>query len=336
MILQKYINKMSAFIEIFNKISGIQAYYDYKETKSIKLESDSKYHKYSTITKDLQKALNEEIVEFGELKVDSLKKTIAIFLSFLKDIEQKNKKNYYEIVEACNLPATYINEIVQLNMNLTEITKTALTSTSLASLVISGVPTIIKSTVGAFASASTGTAISSLAGAAKTNAILAWLGGGSLASGGGGMVLGTTILTTTTITATGIVAIISAGLIASNIYAKKKTTVLNYAKEVEIACSQMEVSWTTMKGISERIKELSNITKEITQKSVSELYYLEPFIPDFDYRNQYHIKEFQKNLLLIKSISELSKTPLFDDDMNLSEQSEKIIIKTNKILNTEL
>lgn len=44
------------------------------------------------------------------------------------------------------------------------------------------------------ATASTGTAISSLGGVAATNATLAWLGGGSLAAGGGGMALGTAVL----------------------------------------------------------------------------------------------------------------------------------------------
>lgn len=44
------------------------------------------------------------------------------------------------------------------------------------------------------ATASTGTAISTLSGAAATNATLAWLGGGSLAAGGGGMALGTVVL----------------------------------------------------------------------------------------------------------------------------------------------
>ena len=42
--------------------------------------------------------------------------------------------------------------------------------------------------------ASTGTAIGSLSGAASWNATLAWLGGGSLAAGGGGMALGSLIL----------------------------------------------------------------------------------------------------------------------------------------------
>ena len=45
-----------------------------------------------------------------------------------------------------------------------------------------------------FGTASTGTAISALSGAAATNAALAWLGGGVLAAGGGGMTAGSAFL----------------------------------------------------------------------------------------------------------------------------------------------
>lgn len=48
--------------------------------------------------------------------------------------------------------------------------------------------------VGSFGTASTGTAISTLSGAAASNAILAWLGGGSIAAGGGGIAAGTMVL----------------------------------------------------------------------------------------------------------------------------------------------
>lgn len=48
-----------------------------------------------------------------------------------------------------------------------------------------------------FGVASTGTAISALSGAAATNAALAWLGGGALAAGGGGMVVGNILLALT-------------------------------------------------------------------------------------------------------------------------------------------
>ena len=46
----------------------------------------------------------------------------------------------------------------------------------------------------ALGTASTGTAIGGLSGVAATNATLAWLGGGSLAAGGGGMALGSIVL----------------------------------------------------------------------------------------------------------------------------------------------
>lgn len=48
--------------------------------------------------------------------------------------------------------------------------------------------------VGAFAAASTGTAIAGLSGVAATNATLAWLGGGSLAAGGLGVAGGAAVL----------------------------------------------------------------------------------------------------------------------------------------------
>ena len=44
------------------------------------------------------------------------------------------------------------------------------------------------------ATASTGTAISTLSGAAATNATLAWLGGGAISAGGGGIAMGTMVL----------------------------------------------------------------------------------------------------------------------------------------------
>lgn len=47
----------------------------------------------------------------------------------------------------------------------------------------------------AFGTAGTGAAIGTLSGAAFTNAALAWIGGGTLAAGGGGTALGATILT---------------------------------------------------------------------------------------------------------------------------------------------
>jgi hypothetical protein len=55
-------------------------------------------------------------------------------------------------------------------------------------------PTAAVAIATTFGTASTGTAITALSGAAATNAALAWLGGGAIAAGGGGMAAGNTLL----------------------------------------------------------------------------------------------------------------------------------------------
>ena len=60
--------------------------------------------------------------------------------------------------------------------------------------VASTAPTAAMWVATTFGTASTGTAISALSGAAASNAAIAWLGGGALATGGGGMAAGQALL----------------------------------------------------------------------------------------------------------------------------------------------
>lgn len=71
---------------------------------------------------------------------------------------------------------------------------TGVAGASLGVAVVTMGPTIAMGVATTFGVASTGTAISTLSGAAATNAALAWLGGGTLAAGGGGMALGQNLL----------------------------------------------------------------------------------------------------------------------------------------------
>lgn len=57
-----------------------------------------------------------------------------------------------------------------------------------------GAPAVVSTAVASFGTASTGTAISTLSGAAATKATLAWLGGGALAAGGLGVAGGVVVL----------------------------------------------------------------------------------------------------------------------------------------------
>ena len=105
------------------------------------------------------------------------------------------------------------------------------------------------------ATASTGTAISTLSGVTATNATLAWLGGGSIAAGGGGMALGTMVL--------GAVALGPALAIFGHIVGHKGEEALNNARSnLEMARTvrdQAEVMFKKLEAIA-RVSALANTT----------------------------------------------------------------------------
>lgn len=83
-------------------------------------------------------------------------------------------------------------------------------------------PTAAMGVATTFGVASTGTAISALSGAAANSAALAWLGGGALAAGGGGMSAGTAFLGLAGPVGWTIAGVAGAAAIGSGIYANHK------------------------------------------------------------------------------------------------------------------
>lgn len=113
--------------------------------------------------------------------------------------------------------------------------------------------------VGALASASTGTAISTLSGAAATNATLAWLGGGAISAGGGGMALGAMVLN-------GI--IVGPGLLVAGFFVKRKaqeveTEVSRQTALMDVAEAQIEQQLATVTLVLRRVDELREATDEL-------------------------------------------------------------------------
>ena len=88
----------------------------------------------------------------------------------------------------------------------------------------------------ALGTASTGVPIASLSGAAATNATLAALGGGSLAAGGGGMALGTTVLGAATLG----VGLLIGGMIFGITGGKISSDAKKAQKEIEKETQQTE------------------------------------------------------------------------------------------------
>lgn len=119
----------------------------------------------------------------------------------------------------------------------------------------------------ALGTASTGTAIASLSGAAATNATLAALGGGALAAGGGGIALGTTMLSAATL---------GVGLLVGGVIFN--ATGKSLSSKADEAWRQMKQAEETINESCSYLDELRNTaTKYITSLKKVQKIYLDNF-----------------------------------------------------------
>ncbi|USL34826.1 hypothetical protein [Priestia megaterium] len=189
--------------------------------------------------------LNEELNLLVEEKVEAIKslKKISIISN---NIQQKKRSILYR---------EFDGGLEQINFGL--ITET-IDAGEMALNTAKGASAGVSSALGAWAlvstlgTASTGTAIGTLSGAAATNATLAWFGGGALAAGGGGMAAGTVILG-------GIVVIPALTLVGvfNHVQANKKIKgIEKQMNEVVGSIDQLQANILKIELITKRSREI--------------------------------------------------------------------------------
>ena len=327
---------MGMITDFLKKVSGVQAYQDRKKAISAKEEADALLESLNKENERKRQESNEILADFGKTRLEALKSTVGVFLKYIEVLGHNYKEKEYEILGKIDIKPEQIKELESVEMNASNALGTVAASGSLAAAALTGVPSAVTWGVGAFATASTGTAISSLSGAAATNATLAWLGGGSIAAGGGGMAAGATVLAGITYASMGLLALASAGLISSAYYSKKYTEATQYLESVKEYRSKLHLGWELMNRINQRARELKSITLELQGRIENSLLYLEPLIYDFQNTDEYYLQTFQECAIMVKAMSELSQTPIMDEQGNLSNASNVIVSKTQKILNKNL
>ena len=317
-------------------VSGVQAYQDRKEAKDIEGKAQLLLQNLKSEEKKVRQRSKKILSEFGQCRLDSLKSVVGVFLKYLKVLEKNFKVKEYEILTQANITKVKYKEMASVEMNAREATATLVAGGSAASAALAGVPSLVTGAVSALATASTGTAISTLSGAAATNATLAWLGGGSLAAGGGGIAAGSAVLTGITGATMGVFALAAAGIVSSAVYSKKLTAANEYYEKLKIEEAKLKAGWRVVESINQRALELQSLTTEITNRAVKQLDYLEPLIYDFDNNDAYYLETFQKSALLAKAVGDLSQVPLLDENGEVNKESELIQLKMKSILNSEL
>ena len=231
---------------------GFDANSKNNDAKEIVEDAEERFKDAKERLEEERKRLNSELSEFAKFKLSVFMTEINTLVSLVKKCKDASSSFDSEDLNFTK------EEIAQLEKNVSDSLEI---SSGLGKGVASG--TLIAAGayggVGMLATASTGTAISSLSGVAATNATLAYLGGGSLAAGGGGMALGTAVLG-------GMVAgplVAVAGFVMDSKAEKNLTEAYEYESEIDIRIEKIDSSIEEYRFIYQYIDELMLVINKL-------------------------------------------------------------------------
>ncbi|MEM0733063.1 hypothetical protein [Neisseria perflava] len=179
----------------------------------------------------------------------------------------------------------------------------------------------------ALATAGTGTAIGSLSGAAATNATLAWLGGGTLASGGMGVAGGMMALGALT---TGPALLIAGWYMGSKAESKLNDAYSNL-EEARKFRADTDAAIALTDGINEVAKRAISILSTLRTHSRRNLKRLQSIIDEqgVDYSKYSDDAKLivMKNVKLIQLIKVVLDTPILDEQGNLLGDADSNLLE---------
>lgn len=271
---------------------------DLKKKALVKLEATDK--EYQTVTTDVTKRA-AELYEKRKATAEQVIQACEEYVSTLANSPKEFDKSVSEFKVEFD---TFTNVVQQIKDDADKAAKLRESVAGAGAAAGVGVaafaPTAAMAIATTFGTASTGTAISALSGAAATNAALAWLGSGALAAGGGGMAAGNALLLLA-----GPVGWAITGIAVTSGALMLRGKNEEIAKKANQEATRIQAKTATLKAAKEEIAKLLTLTQQHADGVNTRLNFLKIDAPN----NYQHFNNEQKIELatLINNIQALSK-----------------------------
>jgi len=308
---------------------GMEAKEDYNTANSINEKAQIIYDKEKKRLEDVRKKTHNKLESLGELKFELYKSSILPFLQMYNKIQNIPEKelNYKEGKENF--------KIKKLDFKNIEFEVQTIVGGGVASLGVGGLVGLASyGGASSFGSTIGGIAISSIPRVFTQNATLAWLGGGSIASGGFGIVGGMTVLGGIVV---GPTLAVGGTLVASKAEELKENAYSNL-KQAELAVEEMKIATVKTKAIQRRVNELRKITIKINQYFIPYLSALSYVVLNETDWNKYSQKDKEtvlKTYSIAKTLLNLLEVNLLTQEGNLTKSSKEIIHLSNNFFKVE-
>ncbi len=322
--------------ETAKDMTGINAYNHYQAAKTSREEAEKIAHRVEEEVGKIRYLANDRLKYMGEIRMQALKNTVGRFISIVKRLNQGVRDKEYEMYSQIDISEGELEEMKMVSIDQKEMTSTIVTGIGAASAASVGAQKLAIYGVQKLATASTGTAIKNLSGAAAEKATMAWLGGGSVSAGGGGMAVGASRLAMVGQAASGIMILTTAATVASMYYSQKHTEAIQYLADVKIWEAKTLAACELMKRVVRRSDEIATLTTRLETRCIDALDSLEEIAEKFNSQNSEHVNTFQKAAILVKSTSQLCQTPLIDSNGGLNDGLDAVTLSSEKVLNKNL
>jgi hypothetical protein len=304
---------------------GFDAKSDFDYAKSINNDAEQIFNRAKVLLEDSRDKTQNRLEALGKLKYHLYMDRLKVFVENFEKIKNVDFNDPdLNIDPSLSITAGDLKGIKDVTLQLPDIIGAGLASVTAGAMAGLGA----FGGVGLVGAATTGTAISSLGGAAATNATLAWFGGGSLAAGGFGMAGGTVVLG-------GVVAapvLLVGGLILASKAEAAVSDAYSNKHKAEAAAEAMNNSRVVAEAIGTRALEIHNILEELEIIFASPSYYLQRLINNnkTDYKTY---SSSEKTIIGLgcgcaKTIKNIIETPIFDEDGALTIASKLILNET--------
>ncbi len=297
---------------------GAKAVVDNNKANEINEDAQKISRKAEIKLQETKQSTNSLLENYGKQKLEAFETKIGKFVKLfgqLKNVEIE-RSTELDNLNIGNFSQVDFADIKESYSALSSITQGFVTGAGTGALAAYGAYTGVM----AFGAASTGTAISGLSGVAATNATLAWLGGGSLATGGAGMAGGLIVLG-------GLVAA-PASLIFGGIFAAKasqkvsealsnKEKAQDYEGEIKVVCQKLSM-------IQEVTTLASDVLSQVATKSRRANNVLNEIIEDNGTDYSTYTENSKNNVFKALKYAQLLKTiidsPILSDDGGPNEE----------------
>ncbi len=288
---------------------------DFKRAADRRRAAQEQYNERRSQVETRVVTSNGLLKAYGEQQQESLVSVVVRMRDFMLRHDKQVRESERLLVDGVDAESKQVPGLGRLDVDAMALVGAALGSAATSVGAGVGVGTL----AGAVGSASTGTAISALSGVAAENALLAWLGGGSIASGGGGMALGGLALNFVTLGP----ALLVGGFVAKGQGARQVTKAKEDEAKLSVATEELGVTEAQLTAIDRRVDELSSVLGKITGRAVVALDVLEsePFeLPK-------HAEHFQRAMRLVVAVRDIAAAPIIDDAGDLTKESVDLTVK---------